>query len=352
MQRPIIGAIPFPPDVPPAESFWWLHGMLFVLAVGAFAGVLLRSSLPARRVDLLIWLCIIPTGGLLFELSPAGKLVDLTFRAGVTTFIAVTALMGFVVTALRLYQRQQGSRIGFAVVCLLIFNTLSFLMLPATPTARAASRRTQCKNNLHQLGLALHKFAEKQDSLPAPISNEDESPRSWRVELLPWIDEQPLREQYRDDAAWDSEANAPVARTVVPMLQCPADPTKHDDVLRAYTAYAALSGPESVFSESGRRGFPKSVIDDASHTLMLVEACGQRIVWTEPRDCDTSQLPIGINLDGDAPGRSAGVASSFHPDGFHATLADGSVRFFNQTIDPAVLKAMTTYNGGEQVPEF
>jgi prepilin-type processing-associated H-X9-DG protein len=104
-----------------------------------------------------------------------------------------------------------------------------------------------------------------------------------------------------------------------------------------------------MFSDPVRVNFPKGVIDGLSYTLMLTEACGQQIVWTEPRDVDMSVSPIGINLDGEVEGRSPGVASSYHPTGCHVLFGDGAVRFLSRTIDPEVLKALITANGNETI---
>ena len=86
---------------------------------------------------------------------------------------------------------------------------------------------------------------------------------------------------------------------------------------------------------------------------MFVEAVGLNIVWTEPRDADVSRVPIGVNLKGTGKTDSPGLMSSYHQvNGGRAmmVLADGSVRFINQSIDPHALKSLTTIAGGEPLP--
>ena len=346
----LIASVPFPPYAPPGPSFWPIHLAVFVLCAGSLLGLLLRSALPARKKDLLIWLLVAPCGALVFELSDAE--VSLGFRLGVGTFVAVTAMTGFVVTALRLYQRQAGPRVLFAVGCLVLFTFLVLSLAPATPTAREASKRTQCKNNLHLLGLGLFNYVEKLKSLPAPISDVTAAPRSWRVELLPWIDGGPLRDRYDDSSAWDAPPNDETARTPQAIYMCPSASIPQDEAGRYFTSYAALTGPNAVFSETVRKGFPDTVADGAANTMMLVEACGRQIVWTEPRDVDISELPLGINIDGEHLGESPGFASSYHTGGFHTTLADGAVKFISENIEPDVLKALTTADSGDSIREF
>lgn len=347
-----LAAVDFPPFLAPSWTVWATHAAVLGLAAGAVAGVLLRSTKPARGLDLLVWLILFPTGGLIFQLSPVGNEVDARFEIGVTGFIAVTAMTGFVITALRLYQREVRPRLGLAAGCLLLFNALTLLMLPATPTARAAARRTQCKNNLHLLGIALYNSAEEFKTLPAPVAGSALTPRSWRVELLPLIDGGPLRKTYDDSVPWDRAPNDQVAKTAVPIFLCPSNGSPRNAGGSFFTSYAALTAPGCVFSDGFRGGFPGSIPDGASQTMMLVEACGQQIVWTEPRDVDTSRLPIGINLDGEAAGQSPGFASSYHRGGFHTTLADGAVKFISEKIDPVTLKSLTTADGGEKIDEF
>jgi hypothetical protein len=348
----VLAAVDFPPFLAPSWTVWATHAVVLALAAGVVAGVLLRSTKPARGWDLLVWLLLFPTGGLIFQVSPVGGEVDPRFEIGVTGFIAVTAMTGFVITALRLYQREARPRLGLATGCLLLFNALTLLMLPATPTAREAARRTQCKNNLHQLGIALHNSVEEFKTLPAPVTGSASLPRSWRVDLLPLIDGAPLRKTYDDSASWNSDANSKIAKTGVHQYLCPSNLYQRNQGGSYFTSYAALTAPGCVFSVGLRAGFPRNITDGASQTMMVVEACGQQIVWTEPRDVDTSTLPIGINLDGDATGQSPGFASSYHRDGFQATFADGSVRFISEKIDPATLKALTTANRGEKIDEF
>jgi hypothetical protein len=225
---------------------------------------------------------------------------------------------------------------------------LIFLMLPEVGS-RPAPKRTQCKNNLKQIGLGLRNYADSFHQLPQPVFDRTNVPRSWRVDLLPYIDQAPLRGRYVDSQAWNSAANQSISATQLPIYQCPSSRHRKDDSGNWYTAYAASTGPHTAFSEAGRINFPKSISDGLNETLMVVEACDQRIVWTEPRDVDADVQPVGINLV-DAEGtRTPGLMSSEHVGGAQATLVDGSVRFLSQNLDSKVLKALVTIDGGEKI---
>ena len=77
------------------------------------------------------------------------------------------------------------------------------------------------------------------------------------------------------------------------------------------------------------------------------EAAGLRIIWTEPRDIDTAKQTLNVNAPGPTPEESTSVLSSYHSHGAFALYADGSVDFVSESIDPAVLKAMTTAAAGD-----
>ena len=67
---------------------------------------------------------------------------------------------------------------------------------------------------------------------------------------------------------------------------------------------------------------------------------------------DVSAQPTGINLKGDAPGHSAGWLSSYHAGGTQVLMADGSVRFISENIDPTLMQKLATVDGGETVGDY
>ena len=108
------------------------------------------------------------------------------------------------------------------------------------------------------------------------------------------------------------------------------------------------TGPDAFGREDGLRS-DRMITDGSSNTIMILEACGQNIPWLQPRDVDVETTPPGINLPGDSPGSSRGVLSSHHFRIASVAFADGSVRSLNEQIDPQLLRALLTTNGGETV---
>jgi len=351
MMTLLIAAVPFPPPAP----FLWGREVglaMWGLALTLVAGVCWRSLRPVRKLDLLVWLAAAPVGWLFFQLPQTAQRFTRTERWTFEGFIVTTALTGLLITAVRLFEREKGPRLKFASVCLVAFNFIVYMGQPVVSESRLPARRTICKNNLHNLGLAVWKYVDAHHELPPPVSGADSVQRSWRVEMLPWLDEQPLRDKYDESSPWNAPANEQVARTAVPIFQCPSNFNSADSTGRYYTSYSAVTGPDAVFSDAARTEFPKAVSDGTANTLLFVEACGQQIVWTEPRDVDAAKNPVGINIVGETSGESREFASSYHTGGFHATFADGSVRFISERISRDVLKAFTTSSRGEKVPEF
>jgi hypothetical protein len=203
---------------------------------------------------------------------------------------------------------------------------------------------------LRAIGRQLHDVLDKTGSFP-PAIVQMPAPRSWRVDLLPWIKNAPLRSRYNDAAAWDNLQNEPVAQQPPDLYVCRSNFNPADAHGRRYTAYAAVTGSRSIF-ENGTSRQPAAITDGLSNTILVVEACGQEIVWTEPRDVDISRSPARINLGGSTRTHSPGIGSSYHHGGSQVLMADGTARFLSERIDPRVLKAISTAAGGETVDDF
>jgi hypothetical protein len=226
----------------------------------------------------------------------------------------------------------------------------SVLMVPIGE-AREAARRTQCRGHFKQMLLALHNYHDTYFQFPDLASADGQPPRSWRVEVLPFIDQRELREKYDDGAAWDSAANRPVAVTPVSLYRCPSHPFHEAETDPKFSSYSGVRGPKTLFPE-GHGLSISDVTDGTSNTIALVESCGRPILWTEPKDVDLSEQTIGVNLPGERPGQSRGVISSPHPHGGHIGLADGSVRWVSDRIDPKVLAALLTATGNDEGGDY
>jgi prepilin-type processing-associated H-X9-DG protein len=233
-----------------------------------------------------------------------------------------------------------------AVVCvvgvLACGGVLVALLLPAIQAAREAARRTQCTNNLRQVAIAFHNYHDTYGTFPpAYIPDEDGNPKhSWRVLILPFMEQQALYEMYDFDEPWDSPANMAVTNVGIQAYQCPSS----EDVARMpnTTNYMVITGPGTVFQ--GAEGTKiHDITDGTSNTLLIVEVTGTGVGWAEPVDLDVADL--GPPLSAEGPGSTG----SRHPGGINAAMCDGSSRFLSDVIDFETFKAMTTRDGGEPI---
>ena len=226
--------------------------------------------------------------------------------------------------------------------------------------ARAAARRQQSMNNLRQIGLAFHNYHDAYGHFPpAAIIGPDGKPwHSWRVLILPFLEQVDVYKKYDFTQPWDSPKNLALAEKAPKVFQDPAVGAKDGSA-----HYAVLVGPNTLFpSESNgtmndandRNAFDSSgpritgVVDGTSNTILAVTADpARKTPWTKPED---------LTFDGDAPVINApGGFATLHAAGTAKVglglLADGSVRLLADSLDPEVFAALATRNGGEVIDD-
>ena len=215
-----------------------------------------------------------------------------------------------------------------------VSGVLIALLLPAVQSAREAARRAQCVNNLKQMALGMHNYASANVGFPKPaITDKDGKPLlSWRVALLPYIDQVALYNRFKLDEPWDSPNNKALIKEMPQSFVCPS----HAHVEPGTTTYRLFVGPGALF-EKGKETLLANITDGLSNTLMISES-KEAVPWTKPDDELTFDPAAKPSLFG---------AGSSHPGGFNAALADGSVRFFKSTIDLTVFRGLITRAGGE-----
>jgi len=216
------------------------------------------------------------------------------------------------------------------LVVIAIIAILIGLLLPAVQKVREAAARIKCANNLKQIGLALHNYYDIHKMFPTPASYAQGRPLlSWRVHLLPYLEQQPLYKEFHLDEPWDSANNRPLIAQM-PVVFASPDPQSPT----GKTRYQALAGPETVFPGNKNLTFA-GVSDGTSNTILLVEAAPEFAVeWTKPQD---------LKFDAQKP--FAGVAT---PRGmFLAVFCDGSARRLSLGMPAETMKALATRAGGE-----
>ncbi len=203
-------------------------------------------------------------------------------------------------------------------------------LFPATLAAREAAQQTQSMNNLKQLALAMHNYADAFGNFPpAVFYHENGTPRSWRVELLPYLEEHALYQAYRQNEPWDSEHNKAILAKMPSVFRSPGDdPTKN-------SSYFVLTGEGTIFDKKEGTKL-QDITDGTSNTILIVEAV-RDVPWTKPED-------IPFTVQGELP-----TLGGVREGGFGYAMADGSVHIFPQKQNVSVLRALIQKNDGQVI---
>ncbi|NND96310.1 MAG: DUF1559 domain-containing protein [Pirellulaceae bacterium] len=207
------------------------------------------------------------------------------------------------------------------------------LLAPAVQGARGAARRAQSSNNMKMIGLAMHNYHSAYRQLPLAV-NRDEAGKpllSWRVHVLPFIEEQALYQQFRLDEPWDSDHNIKLLDQMPAVFKHPrmqVEPNK--------TVYQVPVGEGLMFSKDGPTRF-RDVMDGLSNTIMTVQTDAESAVeWTRPQDWEPNM---------ENPWSGLGVDNGTTSIG----LGDGAVLQLSEQTDPDMLRKMLTRAGKEVV---
>ena len=302
-------------------------------------------------------------------------------------------------------------RHGFTLIELLvviaIIAILVALLLPAVQQAREAARRSSCKNNLKQLGLAMHNYHDAYSTFTygqggdySPMTRRRES---WMQPTLPYIEQAALYDKYVDE---DPEyvMHSSYTREVVPTLVCPSNPTPNNGDFYFRGTYGAnggsyigsftVSNGDGMFHLQSSIRF-RDVIDGTSNTILFGEGVARRnaspnhtpwgevgYYWgggsthhgggfctAEPpnsvvpdcnytcSDYESEQFPCAGNNAGSAPlvsctGTRHTFARSYHQGGVQVVMVDGAVKFISENIDLGTWQDISTRAGGEVIGQF
>lgn len=300
-------------------------------------------------------------------------------------------------------RRSRGFTLIELLVVIAIIAILIALLLPAVQQAREAARRTQCKNNMKQLGLALHNYHDVHRAFPpgwiavdGRVQNAHDglNGAGWGTMILPYLDQAPLYELFNADLAIHDLLNVPFINNVLPAWQCPSDP-KPDKweieeegspgtvLAELPTAnYIAAFGTEELDGCENARGTApvaangqcrgdgmfyhnskvrmRDLTDGTTNTFMVGERrtdaeLGWYSTWpgmvAEGEEAFQRILGSADHVPNDPVGHLDDFSSN-HVGGAQFVLGDGSVRFISENIDHGLYQSLATIQGGEIVGEF
>ena len=232
---------------------------------------------------------------------------------------------------------------GWLALIPAIFITGYFLCqrVYSGPVPLASKHSLQCQMNLKQLGLALHNYHNDHGHFPpAVVKDKDGAPLySWRVLLLPYLDQGNLYEQFRRDEPWDSPHNMALVKYMPSEFGCPAKGRASTYV----TQYVAITGDETLWPPD-KQTKRAQIKDGLSRTLALVEWPESDIVWSQPRDLPMVEIKRWWQVSPQTATRK-----TQHRQGVSTLKADGSVGFVQPTqLSAPALRAILTRAGGER----
>lgn len=292
------------------------------------------------------------------------------------------------------------SRRAFTLIELLvviaIIAVLIALLLPAVQQAREAARRTQCKNHLKQLGLAIHNYHDTFGTLPPGwigVTNGTSdiygmNGWGWGAKLLPQLDQGPLYNQLNFSSKMESPANQAYRIASIPTFICPSDTgpgntwtiqdssgTNLVDLARAN--YVGVFGVSDIDDCLGAPNSPcrgegaffqnssvqfRDFVDGLSNTIVIGEHKSRRETgfnWTSTwagvvANGDDAIVRILGTTDHtpNSPANHIDDFSSYHVGGAHFVMGDGAVRFVGTNIDLGVYQHLATRAAGDLVGEF
>jgi hypothetical protein len=200
---------------------------------------------------------------------------------------------------------------------------------PAAPPT--AKERQAAQASLRQIGLAIHNYHDAYGHFPADVVGKDGKPLlSWRVAILPFLEEDQLYKSFKVDEAWDSTANKKLIEKL-PKVYAPA----RGKAEAGRTFYQGFAGPGTMF-EPGQKLRFSAVTDGLSNTALVVDA-GEAVEWSKPADLpydpDKPLPKLGGQFDG----------------AFYMLVADGSVRPCRADPDEKTLRNVITRSDGNVV---
>jgi prepilin-type N-terminal cleavage/methylation domain-containing protein len=280
---------------------------------------------------------------------------------------------------------RRGRCVGFTLIELLvviaIIAVLVALLLPAVQQAREAARRTQCRNNLQQIGLALHSYESAFRTLPPGTIQSTPGPvqsvsgagyhMSWTVQILPFIDQRNRFKKFDFSKSVYDPANSSVVAPRIQIYVCTSTHVVENNASEAMSSYAGChhdsEAPIDVTNNGVLYMNSRIRIDDiedgASNTFLVGEvvhdatelswASGTRATLRNTGTMVNQSLPP-FNTVPTVPAAPLAVGgfNSRHVGGAHFLLGDGAVRYVSESIQAKTYQNLANRNDGDFISDF
>jgi hypothetical protein len=204
----------------------------------------------------------------------------------------------------------------------------------AVGKVREAATRAQSQNNLKQIALALHNYHDTHGSLPpaAVVDKKGKPVLSWRVLILPYIEQNDLYQKFKLDEPWDSPNNIKLIDQMPKVYALPT-PTKAKANETHYRVFVGNGSAWDYLKGSKLQEF----LDGTSNTILVVTAA-DAVPWTKPDE-----------LDFDPEKDMKKLLGFFESSVCNVAFGDGSVRALSKSLELKTLNALITRGGGEVI---
>ena len=214
------------------------------------------------------------------------------------------------------------------------------IVVPLLAKVDSTARQSQSVDHLKHLMLAMHNYHDKFKAFPRQgnLAPDGRKLLSWRVHLLPFLDEPALYREFHLDEPWDSEHNQKLIARMPSVFASGC--VTNDQIAKGMTGYLGLVGKNMAFGTDEPIDVRK-ITDGTSNTIAIVDANSDRaVIWTKPDDLNVNLEKPLQGLAGENRGR------------FWVAFWDGSVRSIVETIDPKTLALLFQYKDGTPIPAF
>ncbi len=199
------------------------------------------------------------------------------------------------------------------------------------------SQRRITFNRFKHILLAMHNYYDVNKTLPARaiLSKEGKPLLSWRVSILPFVEENSLYKRFHLDEPWDSDHNKKLIPLMPKQYYSPVSNVNHE----FKTTFQGLAGKKMIMGIAEALTF-QNITDGPSNTIMIVDTNDENaVIWTKPGDFVPREYPF------------EGLVGHF-PNGFIAAICDGSVRFISKEVDHEIIRNLFMFNDGNVNPAY